>query len=149
MQTPEPKFYFSLPRLLAKWSGGSRERSEGNWLETNVVGTLVHLIVFLFAFHLLPRGFSTPAQMLLLVPLAFVVWIFWVVFFYGTAQLIRLLGNLPPLPAQSACVGIVTTCFALALIGNGAVASCIAILWIAAVALNLLAAALLRLSARE
>jgi hypothetical protein len=151
MQTTEPAFYFALPRLCWWWNGGSAARTEANWLETNAVGLLVHGTVSLFAFQLLLAGLPTLAQLLLLVPLAFLLCVFWSVFFYLNALLIRagMLGSLPRLRAQSLLIGILTSCLAIALVRSGTWTKWVGLVWLSAVALNVAAAALLALQSRD
>lgn len=149
MQSPEPAFYFALPRLLANLGGGTAARTEANWLEANAVGALVHATVYLFAWQALLRGRPALIQLLLAVPLAFVVWIFWILFFYCTSLLIRLVWDGSRLRAQSVCVGIATTCFALALIESRSWMQWIGWTWMSLVTLNLLAAGILRVSGSE
>lgn len=141
----EPAFYFALPRLLAAWGGGSAARTETNWVEANVVGAFAHGIVYLFAFQVLVAGLSPVAQVLLLLPVVFVVWVFWVVFFYSTSLLIRagLLRHLPRARAQSILVGTLATCLSMGLIGGGTWMKWIGLIWLTGVSLNLVAAALL------
>ena len=149
MHSPEPEFYFALPRLIQAWRGGSAARTETNWGETNFVGGFVHAIVCLGAYRLLLAGLPPLAQWLLVIPLIFLVWVFWPLFFYLTSLLIPVLQNIRLMPrlirarAQSIMVGIVTTCFALALLRSGTWMRWIGFIWLAAMGLNLCAAALL------
>jgi hypothetical protein len=93
MQKPDresaPRFYFALPRLLAKLGGGSAEPIDTNWLETNAVGTLIHAIVFLFLAQLFFAGRATWQQLLLLVPLAILTLLFWMLLFALQTLIIR------------------------------------------------------------
>lgn len=144
------KFYFALPRLIASWSGGSAVRSEKNGLEANLIGGLNHLVVYIAAFELLLRDRGLWQELILLVPLAILVFFFWTIFFYVSAWLIRLLRSiglmrgLPVNRAQNITVAITTTLLALYLIRAGTPWSrLLGFLWIAAVILNLIAAAVL------
>lgn len=143
------EFYFALPRLIAAWSGRKAARSEQNGLEANIIGTLNHLIVYVAAFELLLGPLSRWTQLLLLVPLAILVWLFWLIFFYWSACLIKLLRDaglmreLPDSRAQNILIGIMTTTLAIYLLRAGSWPRVLGFIWIAAVALNLVAAALL------
>lgn len=147
-----PEFYFALPRLLAKWRGQSAARTEKNWLETNIAGTLSHLVVYVFAFQLLLAESAPWNQLLLCIPLALLVWIFWLLVFYFNSWLIELLRTcglmrrLSDSRAQSVIIGLMTTAFAVYLLFAGPCAAMLGIIWLAAVSLNLVAAAVLALS---
>lgn len=157
MKNPEcqqrPQYYFSLPRLVVSQLGWNAERTESNWLEANVVGAAEHLICYLFAVYLLLHGLPLWEQLALLIPVAVLVWICWLIVLYLNAVLIRLLrvcgllGQLSNARAQSVLLGSVTTAFAFYLVGLGSWLGVLGIAWIGAVALNLLAAAVLVVSA--
>ena len=144
-------FYFALPRLLACPPGDRQTRSEKNWLEANVVGTLNHLVVYAFAFALLLAGRPTAQQCWLLLPLAFVVLVFWLLFFYVNAcfiRLLRLAGGLRDLPnnrAQTLLIAIFTSAMAAQLLFADGWPRAVGVLWLSAVVMNLSAAAVLRL----
>lgn len=157
MQKPDreespPRFYFAFPRLLAKLGGGSAERTDTNWLETNAVGTLIHAIVFLFLAQLFLAGRAVWQQLMLLVPLAILTLLFWMVLFALQTLIIRsarslgLLRDIRDDRANGVLIGIVTTAFAWQLLGAGTWVRAIAAVWLVAVALNLLAACVLALS---
>jgi len=146
------EFYFALPRLMAQWFGRNATHSDKNGAEANVVGTLNHMVVYVAAFELLLGGLSLWTQLLLLVPLAILVWLFWLVLFYVNALLIKLLRGaglmrrLPDNRAQNILVGTITTALAIYLLGAGSWTGVLGFIWIAAVTLNLAAAALLSAS---
>jgi hypothetical protein len=142
MESSEPRFYFALPRLIAKLRGQSASRTEDNWLEANIVGAAVHVLVLLFFAQVL-LGSRTLWQQVLFAPVVVAaVWLFWIVFFYLTSRSIKMLRavglfrHLPDVRIQSVLIGATVTAFAWQLRPLGYV-------WIAAVALNLLAAAIL------
>lgn len=146
MEKTEPLgFYFALPRLFLRGP-----RSERNWLEANLVGGFIHLLVYLGAFRILLLRATPLRQILLCLPLAFLVWVFWLLTIYLNSLLIRLLRaaglmrEMPDRYAQSLLVGIITTFFAWALIGAGSWLRALGILWMTLIALNLLAALFLR-----
>jgi len=148
-----PRFYFALPRLVWSWVGGDTGRTEKNGLEANAVGGLVHLVVYAFAFEVCLTSASAWQRLLLLLPLAILVWLFWIIFIYANTWIIRLLRaaglmrDLPQGRAQSILVGVVTTAFALRLLEAEAWRHVVRAVWVAAVALYLFAAAVLALTA--
>ena len=145
-------YYFALPRLLASWRGGSIERTEQNGLEAHAIGILVHAITFIFAAQLLLGGRPAWQQIVLLVPLALLVWAWWSVFFYIASMMMKLLQSvglmreMPPSRVQSLLVCTTTTVLAWQLIAAGSWMGALGWIWIIAVALNLAAAALLALT---
>jgi hypothetical protein len=148
-------FYFALPRLWTKWRGRNAARDENNWLEMNVAGLLFHLIVYIFAFHLLASGLTFWQQLLLLIPLAFLVWFFWLLLFYLDSlciKLLRALGFMRRLSdgrAQTILIGAVMICFALSLARESGVWRAVGILGLIIFALNLLAATILALASSD
>ena len=158
MQSPEldrPRFYFSLPRLIAKARGRSAERAEKNWLEANVVGTVVVLISYLMTARLLLSGTATWKQVALALPTLVVMWLAWLLLFYINSVLIRLLRSvgimrqLSNARAQTLLIMVVTSAFAYQLLASATWTRILAAAWLASVALNLAAAMILALSARE
>lgn len=152
MQTPDEtsaRFYFALPRLLARMRGASAERSEQNGLEAAFAGALVHTILFLFAAHLLLNNRAAWQVMLLIVPVALAVLAAWSVLIYLNALIIRairavgLFRDRADRHLQSVLIGIATTFAALHLINAGIWMRVLGSLWIVAVTLNLTAALVL------
>ena len=148
-------YYFALPRLMARLRGTPAVRSEQNWLEAMVAGALVHVIIFLFAAHLLLSGRAAWQQLLLLVPVALLVLVFWSVLMYANALVITLartagfLRDRADRHLQSVLIGIATTFAAWQLISAGSWMRLLGLTWIAVVALNLAAAAVLALMHAE
>ena len=144
---PQPRYYFALPRLLASQFGGNSERTESNWWEANLVGGLAHLIWYVFACEILLVRLRLWEKLILLVPLAFLVWVCWLIALYLDSVLIRclrLFGFLRELTnarAQSVLLGLITTAFACQLVASGSRLGVLGLIWVAAVSLNLLAAA--------
>ena len=138
-----------MPRLVASQFGGNPARTESNWLEANIVGSVEHLIWYAFAANVLLAGLPSWAQLALLIPLAFVVWVCWLIALYLNSVFIRLLRacgllrDLSNARVQSVLLGIVTTVFAFHLVTDGSRLSLLGLAWVAAVSLNLLAAAIL------
>ena len=153
MGTPDPNssvgYYFALPRLIASFGDAPMRRSEQNSLEAHATGFLVHAITFVFAVRLLLGDQPVWQQIVLLVPVAVVVWIWWSLFFYLTSLAVKLLRSAGLLRAtadshaQSLVVGIVTTLLAWQLVSAGTWLSVLGWIWLIAVALNLIAAAVL------
>ena len=149
------RYYFALPRLVARLRGGSAVRSEQNGFEAAVAGALVHAVIFLFAAHLLLSGLMTWQQALLLLPVAILVLAGWSVLSYANALVIRLIRvaglfrALADRHLQSVLIGILTTVAAWQLIDAGTWMRLLGLAWLAAVALNLTAAAVLRLMHAE
>lgn len=155
MRNPEPHtlhYFFSLPRLVATLRGHTVERSERNWLEANVAGTAIHVVVFVFVARLLLAGLSPWHQALLILPIAVLVWILWLILFYVNSLLIKrlrvigLFRRRSDARAQSFLICLFTTLCAVILVIPGSWMRAIGILWIALVAANLLAAGLLAAS---
>ena len=148
----QPRFYFSLPRLIMKLRGGNPRRSERSWAEANIVGTMVHAIVFVFAWRLLLADMPAWKQMLLLLPVIVLVLLSWSTFFYLSTQLlwlVRLAGlfrGLPNFRIHSVIIGIIVTAFAWQLVLAGSWMRVLGLVWIGAVLLNHIAAALLILT---
>ena len=94
-------------------------------------------------------GLPLWAQVLLLLPLAFVVWIAWLIALFINSLIIRLLRVFRPIRdlsnarVQSVLLGIVTTVFACLLVTRDSWLAPVGLLWVTAVSLNLLAAAIL------
>ncbi len=155
MANAEPMFYFSLPRLLVRARGGNDAQTEMNWLEANLVGGAVFGIAFLFATRLLLSNLALWQQLVLLLPLAVLLWLAWLAVLYFNALVIRLVrvcGGLRRTPddrAQSFLVSLMTTAFAFDLVRAGGWPVLVGGLWIAAVLLNLAAAVVLALLPRH
>ena len=159
MRTPESNssvgYYFALPRLIASFGDGPTRRSEQNALEAHLVGTLVHAITFVFAAKMLLGDLPAWQQIVLLVPVALLVWISWSLFFYVTSLAVKLLRSagllrkMPDSHAQSLIVGLVTTLIAWQLITAGSWTAVLGWTWLIAVTLNLAAAAVLGLRHAE
>jgi len=143
------EFYFSLPRLLAQWSGHEVERTERNWPEANLVGILVHLVAYAQAFQVLLLRSPVRQQLLWSIPLAFLVWLLWLIVLYLNSLLLKLLRalrltrDMPDRTGQSLLILLMITIFAWRLVLAESWLGLIGGVWLAAVALNLLAALLL------
>ncbi len=138
------RFYFSIFRLMALWSGQDPSRSESNQSEALLVGSLVYLVHYLFlATVFLPSNLRPLPTALLLIALAFAVWIFWLLLIYVGSLILRALGatglfrTMPARYAQSILWGLVTTTMAWALLRHSAILREIGAIWLVAITLNL------------
>ena len=158
MQPPENQasgFYFALPRLVAHLSGGNGARSEQNWIEANIVGGAIHLIAYLCVARVLLGGLPLWSQLLLAVPVAFVVWILWSVFFPLDALLIAvlrrcgLMRGLPDDRAQGFIIAIMVTALTCWMVSLRTWMAPIGAVWLLGVTLNVVAAGALALLPRQ
>lgn len=146
------RFYFALPRLLLKLFGGNPAPSDTNWIEANIAGTLMHLVVFVFGAHLLLSGLRPWQQLLLLVPVAILFWLFWMAFFFVSSLLVKglhALGtfrNSAGARLQGVLASIMITACAVELVRLGGWMRVLGLTWIVAVSLNVVATLLLALS---
>src|SRR5215210_4828352 len=105
------EFNFALPRLLAAPAGTKRLRSEKNGAEARLAGGFNHLVIFAAIFHLLTARVSLSAALLLLVPIAVLVWIFWLLLLYVNSWIIyfiRKAGLAQSLPDNRAQTALIT-----------------------------------------
>jgi hypothetical protein len=152
MSTGEfPRFYFALPRLLARFRGGSSERAETNGGEAWIGSIATYLVSYLFFAQFVPATLVLWSTILSLVLLAFLVWLFWLLALYLNSLVIKLLqvcGLLRSIPvrrAQSILIAGTASVMSLQLVQGGGWSAEIAAIWIVAVAMNLAAAAILAL----
>ena len=86
------QFYFSLPRLVAKICGGDPRRAETNALEAWTGSLIFYLISYVFfAAQFIPTGLPRWQTALLLVAVAFFVWLFWLLLLYINSLIIKML----------------------------------------------------------
>ncbi|HWM24915.1 MAG TPA: hypothetical protein VNP98_08820 [Chthoniobacterales bacterium] len=148
----DPRFYFSLPRFIALLRGGDTRRAESNAVEAWLVGLMMYLVHYLFFAHFSPSRLSPWLTALLVVLLAFWVWLFWLLLLYLNSLIIKLLRlgglfrTIPIRRAQSILWGVCTTAMACALLEDSPWVREIGAIWLVAVALNLAAAVVLALS---
>jgi hypothetical protein len=150
------RFYFSLPRLIAKICGGDASRAETNATEAWTAGILFYLISYVFfAAQFIPRGFRPWQTALLLAALIFFVWLFWMLLLYINSLIVKLLQlcgffrTIPIRRAQSILLGIATTAMACALLTRGSWIRSVGLFWLLAAAANLASALVLALSNEE
>ncbi|HEX8898174.1 MAG TPA: hypothetical protein VF751_05710 [Chthoniobacterales bacterium] len=144
-----PRFYFALPRLLARLRGGDANRAEKNALEAWSAGVAIFTISYLYFAILISATFSWWWRGLMFAALAFLVWLFWLVVLYVNSLILKLLhgfglfGSLPMRRGQSILIATVVTAMAVALVQRGSFAREIGAIWLTATAMNLVAAAIL------
>ncbi|MEY2489020.1 MAG: hypothetical protein QOC70_962 [Verrucomicrobiota bacterium] len=145
-----PQFYFSLLRFIAMLRGGAARRAESNAVEAWLVGLAIYSIHYLFFATLLIPSHPAPwLTVLLLVTLAFWVWIFWLLLLYINSVIIQLLHlcglfrQIPIRRLQSVLWGIVTTAMACVLLKSSPLVHELGTIWLLAVAMNLASAAVL------
>jgi hypothetical protein len=147
--------YFALPRFIEKLRGRSGVRSEANWVEAYLSGSVIYLISYLFAATLLLARLHFWQTAIALPVLLFAMWIFWLIVLYANSLIVKacwacgLCTDLPRNRIQSVLMGILTTVFAAQLMASGSWLRWIGALWIIGVALNLAAALLLALFDEE
>ena len=141
------QFYFSLPRLVAKICGGDPRRAETNAMEAWAGSLIFYLISYVFfAAQFIPTGLPRWQTALLLVAVAFFVWLFWLLLLYINSLIIKMLQlcglfrTIPIRRAQSILLGISMTAMACALLTRGSWMRGVGLFWLLAVALNLAAA---------
>jgi hypothetical protein len=152
MSTGEfPRFYFALPRLLARFRGGSSERAETNGAEAWIASIVTYLVNYLFFAQFIPATLGLWSRVLSFVLLAFLVWLFWLLALHVNSLVIKLLQacglfrTIPVRRAQSILVAGTASAMAFQILQGGGWSAEIAAIWIVAVAMNLAAAAILAL----
>ena len=151
----EPRFYFALPRLLSKMRGGNGSRAEKNAAEAWVGGVGIYAVSYLYLAGYLSEVGNWSLRGLLLIVLAFLVWLFWLLVLYLNSLILKLLHGvglfrtLPMRRGQSVLVTTTAAAMALALVQRGSFVSEIGAIWLTATAMNLAAAAVLAFSNGE
>ena len=147
------QFYFSLLRVIAMLRGGDARRAESNGFEAWLIGLTIYSIHYLFfATLFIPSNLKPWLTALLLVALAFWIWLFWLLLLYVNSVIIKALhaGGLfraiPTRRAQSILWGISTTAVACALLKSSPAPRELGAIWLVAVAMNLISAVVLAFS---
>ena len=147
------QFYFSLLRVIAMLRGGDARRAESNGFEAWLVSLTIYSIhYFFFATLFIPSNLAPWVTALLLVALAFWIWLFWLLLLHINSVIIKVLhvGGLfraiPTRRAQSILWGISTTAMACALLNSSRLLREFAAIWLVAVAMNLASAVVLAFS---
>ena len=153
MNKSHRQFYFSLFRAIALLRGGDARRAESNAFEGWLVGLMIYSIHYLFFATMLDPSHLEPwLTALLLIALAFWIWLFWLLLLYLNSVIIKLLRicgvfrTLPIRCAQSILWGILTTAMACVLLKSNPALRELGAIWLVAVAMNLVAALILTFS---
>ena len=139
-QQRQPRFYFALPRLLAKIRGGDSIRAEQNSVEAWSANFAIYLVSYLYFAGFVPALDRWWLRSLIFVALAFLVWLFWLLVLFVNSLILKLLrgfGLLRSLPirrGQALLLGITATAMAIALLERGGAATEIGAMTHAAVA---------------
>ncbi|HEX7516759.1 MAG TPA: hypothetical protein VF345_05675 [Chthoniobacterales bacterium] len=147
------QFYFSLLRIIAMLRGGDATRAESNGFEAWLVGLTIYSIHYLFFATLFIPSNLEPWQIaLLLVAIAFWIWLFWLPLLYINSVIIQalhmcgLFRTIPIRRAQSTLWGTYTTAMAFALLKSSPSLRELGAIWLVAVAMNLASAVVLAFS---
>jgi hypothetical protein len=150
MNNSNRRFYFSLFRVIAMFRGGDARRAESNGFEAWLVGFMMYAIHYaFFAALFIPSHLEPWLTALLLVALAFWVWLFWLLLLYLNSAIIKFLRlcglsrTLPIRRAQSILWEISTTAMAGVLLKSNPALRELGAIWLVAVAMNLIAALVL------
>jgi hypothetical protein len=147
------QFYFSLFRVIAMLRGGDARRTENNAFEAWLIGFMIYSIHYLFfATLFIPPNLKPWLTALLLVALAFWIWLFWLLLLYVNSVIIKalhvggLFRTIPTRRAQSILWGISTTAMAFALLKSSPAPRELGAIWLVAVVMNLASALVLAFS---
>ena len=144
-----PRFYFALPRLLARLRHGDSSRAEINGSEAWAGSIAVFVISYLFFASLLPRNLDWWLAALIFATLPFFVLLFWLFALAVNSVILKLmragglLRSLPQRRGQAVLIGITATAMAFLMAQSRSLSGEIASIWLVAVVLNLSAAAIL------
>jgi hypothetical protein len=152
-KSDQRQFYFSLFRLITMIRGGDARRAESNGFEAWLVGLLIYSIHYtFFATLFIPSNLGSWPTALLLVALAFWIWLFWVFLLYINSLIVTalhrcgLFRTLPTRRVQSILWGILTTSMACWLLNRSPSLREVGAFWLVAVAMNLSSAVVLAFS---
>jgi hypothetical protein len=147
------QFYFSLFRVIALFRGGDARRAESNVAEAWLVGLMMYLIHYLFFAKLfIPSNLRPWLAILLLLVLAFWIWLFWLLLLYINSVIVKVmqgcgvLRTIPTRRVQSILWGISTTALACALLKSSPAPRELGAIWLVAVTMNLASAVVLAFS---
>src|SRR2546421_2121895 len=90
----EPRFYFALPRFLAKLRGGDTRRAEKKGVEAWMANFAIYAISYLYFAGFIRDALTWWLRGLLFVALAFLVWLFWLLVLYVNWLILKLLHSL-------------------------------------------------------
>lgn len=146
-----PRFYFALPRLLVMFRGGDIRRAENQGVEAWSANIAIYLISYFFFAEFVPLSLAFWLRVPIFAALLFAVWLFWLLALYvnslviGALRFCGLFRAIPIRHAQSILIGTTATAMSLHLVQRGGAAKELAAIWLVAVAMNLVAAAILAL----
>jgi hypothetical protein len=142
-----------LLRVIAMLRGGDARRAESNGFEACLIGLTIYAIHYLFFSTLfIPSKLEPWLTALLLIALAFWIWLFWLLLLYINSVIIKVLHmcglfrTIPTRRAQSILWGILTTAMACALLRSSPSLRELGAIWLVAVAMNLASAVVLAFS---
>jgi hypothetical protein len=152
-QNGQRQFYFSLFRIIAMLRGADARRAESNGFEAWLVGLLIYSVHYtFFATLFVPPNLAPWLTALLLVALAFWIWLFWLFLVYINSLIVKalhtcgLFTTIPIRRVQSVLWGIFTTAMACSLLNRSPSLRELGAFWLVAVAMNLAAAVVLAFS---
>jgi len=146
------EFYFALPRLANRMRGRSAHVSENNAVEAYVGSLVLFAVSFLVALGFFAEKFSGWRMIVVTIGLVFAIWIFWVLILYVNSLVIKFLATCGFLRqtsnrhAQDIMIGIIFAALAVRLSIFDSWIRWIGIACLCALAVNLVAAPLLKLS---
>src|ERR1700682_4842992 len=137
------QFYFSLLRVIAMLRGGDARRTESNGFEALLIGLTIYSIHYLFfATLFIPSNLEPWLTALLLIALAFWIWLFWLLVLYINSVIIKVLHmcglfcTITTRRARSVLWGILTTAMASALLKSSPSLRELGAIWLVAVVMN-------------
>ena len=148
-ESSSPRFYFALPRLLARFRGGDATRAEKNGSEAWAASLAVYTISYLYFADFVPDTLSWCMRASLFVALAFLVWLFWLLSLYLNSLILKvvhslgLFRSLPMRRGQGVLVATAATAMAVGLALRNSFVSEVGAIWLIVTALNLMAALIL------
>ena len=148
-QPQAPAFYFAFPRLIQRLLGGTALRGENNWIEAYGTGVVMYLISYFYAVGWFELRRDFWLSLLALLPLAFGMWVFWLVVVYLNSLIIRglrvagWLDRASKAAAQSVLLTALTTFFAFDLARLNSIVRWLALSWFVILTLNLVSALIL------
>jgi hypothetical protein len=153
MDKSSAQFYSPLLRLIAKFRGGDTRPVESNGSEARLIGLAIYAVHYVFfAAKLIPLHLAEWLIALLLVALAFWIWLFWLLVLYLNSVIIKLLRRcgffrtIPDRRLQSILWGVITTAMALELLRCSPWMRELGSIWLLAVGMNLVSALILSFS---
>lgn len=149
-QTDGPGFYFALPRLLNRGRGRTEANTEGRAGEAYLGSVALFVVAYLAAWNLFAGSLSGWRLMVVAIALVFIVWIFWLAVFFLNSLVIKalrapgLFAGTPVRTLQHVFIAVILAALAARLSIEAHWTRWVGMFFLAALVLNLLAAALLR-----